>query len=146
MDGMTGHLPTIEDMKLQAKRLRASLGETGKPVTHAQALELVARQHGHRDWNTAHASAGNRPPVAWYVGQVLTGTYLGQRFTGEVLAVQKIGEAGQHRVTLHFDEPVDVVTFDSFSAFRQRVTVTLGPDGTTMARTSNGQQHMRVDL
>lgn len=146
MNGMTGPTPTIEDLKLQAKRLRTSLGEGGKTVSHAEALELVARQHGHRDWNTAHAAAGNRPPVAWHVGQVLTGTYLGQRFIGEVLAVQKIGETGQHRVTLHFDEPVDVVTFDSFSAFRQRVTVTLGPDGTTAAKTSNGQPHMRVEL
>ena len=146
MTGMHMPTPSIDALKAQAKRLRASLKETGKDISHAEALELVARQHGHRDWNTAHAAAGNRPPVAWHVGQVLTGTYLGQRFIGEVLAVQKMGEAGLHRVTLHFDAPVDVVTFDSFSAFRQRVTVTLSADGTTAAKTSNGEPHMRVDL
>ena len=143
---MIGNTPPIDTMKAQAKRLRESLRDAGQAISHAQALELVARQHGHRDWNTAHAAAGNRPPVQWHVGQILTGTYLGQRFLGEVHAVERMGESGQYRVTLQFDEPVDVVTFEGFSNFRQRVTVILAPDGTTVAKTSNGEPHMRVDI
>ena len=42
-----------------------------------------------------------------------------------------------------FDEPVDVVTSELFSAFRQRVTATVGINGVSLARTSNGQPQMR---
>ena len=49
------------------------------------------------------------------------------------------------RVTIRFDEPVDVVTFDSFSSFRQRVSCTLNEDFTTTERTSNGQPNMRLE-
>ena len=49
------------------------------------------------------------------------------------------------RVTIRFDEPVDVVTFDSFSSFRQRVSCTLNKDFTTTERTSNGQPNMRLE-
>ena len=41
--------------------LYASLADAGNAVSHGQALELVARQHGYRDWNTAYAASGNRP-------------------------------------------------------------------------------------
>ena len=43
------------DPKQMAKRLRAELAQRGLEVTHGQALELVAHQHGHADWNTMSA-------------------------------------------------------------------------------------------
>lgn len=46
------------DHKQQAKRLRTSLAERGVEVTHSEALELVAQQHGARDWNTLAAQPG----------------------------------------------------------------------------------------
>ena len=137
---------SIQNLKDQAKRLRASLAGSGEPISHSQSLELVARQHGYRDWNTAHAAAGNRLPASFHVGQVLTGTYLGQKFLGEVIAVQRLGEGNRWRLTFRFDEPVDVVTFDSFSSYRHRVTATVGSDGVTAERTSNGEPHMRIEL
>ena len=46
-----------------AKRLRASLADRGVEVTHSEALELVAHQHGARDWNTlAAADRSTRTP------------------------------------------------------------------------------------
>ncbi len=39
-----------------------------------------------------------------------------------------------------------MVTFDSFSFFRKRVTATLDSSGVTAARTSNGEPHMRLLL
>lgn len=45
------------DPKTMAKRLRTELAERGLDVTHSQALELVAHQHGHTDWNTMSALA-----------------------------------------------------------------------------------------
>ena len=43
------------DHKLMAKRLRASLADRGVEVTHSEALEIVAHEHGARDWNTLAA-------------------------------------------------------------------------------------------
>ena len=43
---------TIEAAKRAARTLRTELGN----LTHAQALEIVARQLGFRDWNTAAAT------------------------------------------------------------------------------------------
>lgn len=64
-------LPALEGLKEQAKRLRAALEEQGQTITHSKALELIAAQHGFRDWNTLHASVGNRPPsipIYWVQG------------------------------------------------------------------------------
>ena len=49
-------------------------------------------------------------------------------------------------MTLHFDEPVDVVTFDSFSNFRTRVSKVVGPDGRSFDVTSDGVPHLVIDL
>lgn len=38
--------------KQMAKRLRAELATRGISLSHSEALELVAHQHGARDWNT----------------------------------------------------------------------------------------------
>jgi hypothetical protein len=50
------------DHKQQAKRLRTSLAERGVEVTHSEALELVAQQHGARDWNTLAAQPAAEEP------------------------------------------------------------------------------------
>ncbi len=138
---------SIQSMKDQAKRLRASLAENGETVGHSHALELVARQHGYRDWNTAHAALGNRPsgpPVE--LGGKARGRYLGQPFTAKVIGIQSQLAPGRWRVELQFDEPVDVVTFESFSAYRSRVSAVIDADGRTIEKTSNGVPHMALDL
>ena len=139
--------PDIGSMKAQAKRLRAVLAETGGPVSHSRALEMVARQHGFSDWNTAHALAGNHQPVApVQVGQTATGRYLGQPFTASVKGVQAGSGDRRWRVTLELDEPVDVVRFESFSAFRRRITATVDARGLTAEKTSDGTPHLVLDI
>jgi hypothetical protein len=142
---MTGVIPSLDALKLQAKELRKSLTWEGRDVNHAQALELVAKSHGFRDWNTLHAAIGNapRPPVV--VGQVVEGRYLGQEFVAEVLGVRVLSE-GRYRVTFDFAEAVDVVTFDSFSNFRKRVSNTVDSMGRSFNRTSNGQPHIVLSM
>lgn len=44
---------TVNDAKRAARILREQLPEAG--LTHSRALEIVARQLGYRDWNTASA-------------------------------------------------------------------------------------------
>jgi catechol 2,3-dioxygenase-like lactoylglutathione lyase family enzyme len=48
-------MPTIDQAKAMARRLRASLASKAIEVSHATSLELVAAELGHRDWNTASA-------------------------------------------------------------------------------------------
>ena len=146
---MTGssQLPSLEDLKAQARRLRATLAADGTPVGHGRALELLAHQHGYKDWNTLHAAIGNRPPPAPVaVGARVAGRYLSQPFAGEVIGVQALATPDRFRVTLRFDAPVDVVTFDSFSAYRRRVTCTIDRAGRTAEKTSDGRPHMELAL
>ena len=49
---------TIEDMKCQAKALRAYLSEQGLSLSHSKSLEAVARSYDFKDWNTASALVG----------------------------------------------------------------------------------------
>lgn len=48
------------------------------------------------------------------------------------------------KLTIQFDEPVDVVTFDSFSALRHRVDATVTRNGISPSRTSDGEPHMVI--
>lgn len=135
-------MPSVEELKTQARRLRKELTVAGTEITHAQSLELLARQHGYRDWNTLRARAGNGSSLK--VGDRVQGAYLGQRFSGVVRALSMLGNGAQRRVTVHFDAPVDVVRFDSFSNLRQRVTGVIGRDGRSAYKTSDGQPQLIV--
>lgn len=140
-------IPSLETLKDQAKRLRTRMKDESQDISHSKALELIAAQYGFRDWNTLAAKAGNRPPLnPWMLGSRVSGHYLGQPFKAEILSVQALTHApGRYRITFDFEEPVDVVTFDSFSAFRKRVTCTIGEDGRTVEKTSNGRPHMELE-
>ena len=142
---MTGPtLPSLDMLKTQAIRLREGLADDGDFISHSEALELIARQYGYRNWNTLHAVIGNRPPrFAPQVGARIGGAYLGQAFAGEIIAVQTLS-SGRFRITIDFDEAVDVVTFESFSAFRKRVSCVVGEDGVSPDKTSNGRPHMEI--
>lgn len=145
MTDTTTDTPRIAGYKTQARRLRGQLAETGTDISHGQALDLVARQHGARDWNTLRALAvksASTPPLG--VGDRVQGRYLGQPFTGHVHGLSQTARAPFRRITLHFDTPVDVVRFDSFSAFRQRVSGTIGRDGVSPQKTSNGEPQLIV--
>ena len=132
----------IAELKAQAKRLRERLRSEEVQISHGKALELVAHQHGVKDWNTLHALSGNRMHLQ--VGDRVEGKYLGQPFTAEIRGMTVLGDGERRRLTLHFDTPVDVVRFDSFSSFRQRVTGEIGWDGRSTRRTSDGEPQLVV--
>ena len=139
-------LPGIDALKAQAKRLRKSLEAEGNFISHSEALELVAQQYGYRDWNTIHAACGNRPASPLSLGAQVSGEYLGQSFRGTIIGLSQLGDGARYRVTLDLDEAVDVVTFESFSAWRKRINGTVGRDGVSAARTSNGRPHLEIRL
>lgn len=133
---------TPAEAKQRARVLRRDLSSRGIAISHSQALERVAAELGFRDWNTAVARLSNEPPFRIQLGDTVSGTYLKQPFTGRVLAVQELSGGSHYRVTLHFDEAVDVVSFESFSAFRQRVNATVDDRGISPNRTSDGEPHL----
>ncbi|MFD3190735.1 glyoxalase superfamily protein [Sedimentitalea sp. HM32M-2] len=142
---MSHHPPTLADLKAQAKSLRAALAGSGHTVSHSQSLELLARQLGHRDWNTLHASTGNAPSAPLYLGQRVNGTYLGQRFRAEIIGLREMAGGARLQVTLRFDAPVDVIRFDSMSNFRSQITAVIDRSGRTAEKTSDGQPHLVLD-
>lgn len=142
---MTHPLPTLHDAKQLAKALCEKQKAAGKNMKHAAALELVAGQHGFKDWNTFHAAISGHAPDGFVVGGRVTGTYLSAPFEATVLAVKMI-RPGWFQVQLDLDKPVDVVTFDSFSNMRKRINGTVGPQGMSRERTSDGRPQLQIDI
>ncbi|MEF0939369.1 glyoxalase superfamily protein [Rhizobium sp. BR 362] len=145
---MTTIYPSIDELKAQAKRLRQAMAERSGDMAHSAALELVAKQYGLRDWNTLSALAAkpNAVPAAPIaVGTAVRGRYLNQPFTGKVLALSE-QSGGLQGITIHFDSPVDVVTFESFSAFRQRINAQIDANGISPRKSSDGVPHLVLDI
>jgi len=132
----------VKSLKSQAKNLRAALERGGRPISHSEALELVAQSHGLRDWNTANAVAVELAP--WSFGGTVRGRYLGQTFTGRVIAARERGR-GYHALTIDFDKAVDVSRSELFSAPRKRINATVNAAGVSLSKTSDGQPHLVLD-
>ena len=136
--------PSALTLKSEAKALREDRAKAGETLSHGAALEAVARSHGFRDWNTARAMLPERVRSPLQVGMRVKGAYLSQPFKGLVIGVQLRSDMQHYQVTVKFDEPVDVVTSELFSAYRQRVVSTVDIHGVSPARTSNGEPQMRI--
>ena len=135
---------TRDQAKQRAHALRRQSAENGVTISLAAALEKVAAELGYRDWNTASARLSNEPDRPLQVSDRVGGRYLKQPFAGRVLAVREMSGGTGFQVTIQFDEPVDVVEFESFSNFRQRIDATISPDGVSWSKTSDGQPHLVV--
>lgn len=143
----SGHLrpATRAQAKTRAAEIRAEEAARGRAISHAAALERVAAELGYRDWNTAAARLSNRSAQPFAVGDRVEGRYLKQPFAGRVLALRELAGGEAFAVTLQFDEPVDVVAFDSFSNYRSRVNATVSVDGVSAAKTGDGVPHLIVE-
>lgn len=140
-------IPTRTALKSQAKRLRATLGDQGKIISHGQSLELIAQQYGLRDWNTLNAMAPEETrtnQLERNVGQIVSGQYLGHKFKGQIKSASQ-ATSGHWFLTLVFDEAVDVVASEHFSNFRRQVNCTVGPDGRSARKTSDGQPQVILE-
>ena len=118
--------------KQQAKRLRTALREQGLPVSHSNALELVARSHGYHDWNTLAAPSPERDAAQQMrltVGDKVELSYVRRPAVGTVLAVQWLTSVQLRRVSIHLDAPVDVSGSRLFSAPRQRIMAMIDLQG-----------------
>ncbi len=138
---MNSHIYTRLQAKARARQIKAL---SAAPLSLSAALEHVARDMGFRDWNTASARLSNRPEARWQIGARVRGHYLKRAFSGRVQALRELQGGAGYEVTLHFDEPVDVVDWESFSAFRQRVKAHVSPEGVSWKKTSDGVPHLTV--
>jgi hypothetical protein len=136
-------LPTLRDVKDQAKRLAKTLADQGNAIGHAKSLELIAKQYGFRNWNTFHAAIGNSPPEDWNIGDRVEGAYLSKSFKGELIGVELLSE-GWFKLIIDLDEAVDVVKFDGFSNMRKRIRATIGSQGVSREKTSDGKPHLEI--
>jgi len=135
--------PSIQTLKAEAKVLRQERA-VSTPLSQGQALEEIARRHGYRDWNTASASLPERVAIPVQVGGRVAGTYLSRPFAGIVVGMKLLADMQHYEVIVKFDRPVNVSKFASMVHNRQRVTATIGLDGISLSRTSDGEPHMRV--
>ncbi|MEM7459607.1 MAG: glyoxalase superfamily protein [Pseudomonadota bacterium] len=138
---MVSLIYTRVQAKARARQLKA---ENGPTMSLSTALEQIAQEMGFRDWNTASARLSNMPEAAWQVGERVSGHYLKRAFKGRIHGVRELQDGAGYEVTLHFDEPVDVVDWESFSAYRQRVTAFVSPEGISWSKTSDGVPHLTV--
>lgn len=141
---MNNQLPSTTQAKDQAKRLRKKMTEDGTQIGHAKSLELIAHQHGFRDWNTMFAAIGSGPPEGWAVGEKVNGTYLSQPFEATVISISMV-KTGWFRLELDLDKAVDVVRSEQFSNLRKRIRGIVGLKGQSLEKTSDGEPHLHIE-
>ncbi|KQZ96110.1 hypothetical protein ASD64_18040 [Mesorhizobium sp. Root157] len=131
----TSQVPdAVQGHKAAAKRLRSALAEDGIAITHAKALELVAKQNGVRDWNTlatqpAAAAAEQNATTPFAVGDQVAGTFNGRDARGRIIGLEETIKPNLWRVTVAFNPPVNAATSQLFTAERRRVQMVVGADG-----------------
>lgn len=138
-------IQSVQTLKSEAKALREQRSATGELLTHGAALEAVARAHGFRDWNTARASLPDRLAVPFQIGQRTHGTYLGQPFKGTLIGVHLMSDMAHYKLTVTFDEPVNVTPDFMFATLRHRVVATTDIRGVSLALRGNGQPQMMIN-
>ncbi len=147
MNGFLSPRTTIASLKEQARRLRTELAHEGVAISHSKSLEILSGQLGYKNWNTLRAVVGQSQSLSLTtIGTRVRGHYLGQAIEGEIVGVKALlASPGKYRVTLSFDNPVDVVTFNSFSNLRRLVSCIVDASGRATTRTSDGQPHLQLE-
>lgn len=114
---------TPANLKLQARRLRDYFAGKNIEISHAMALEALAKQHGFRDWNVLSATLNRQAEQkAWpELEDRIRGNYLGHSFQGKILKVETTTVANSRRYTILFDQPIDVVASAHFSSYRKQI-------------------------
>lgn len=139
-------LPIHSEVKARARTLRARRQAAGHSMTHAQALERISRNLGYRDWNTLSAAITSvRSASCLPTGDTVNGRYLGTPFDARILRIG-ITPEGETRLVLRFDEAIDVVEHEGFSAFRQQINCRVNDQGRSVEETSAGVPHVELAI
>lgn len=130
-------LPNIKQLKLEAAKLRNQQAELGPPISLAKSLELLAHNYGLADWNTLSARAKTQTKIL-AVGQLVSGKYLGQKFTGTIKALLPEPDGQLQKATIVFDKAVDVIKFEDMQNLRRHVRVLVDAHGYCPDKSGNG--------
>jgi hypothetical protein len=141
---MSSSIHTRDQAKARARLIRAELQAQNTCISHSAALERVAKEQGFDSWNALSSRLSNEPEIPLQVGDRVAGSYLKQPFDGTVSAVRSLNEGRSFEISISFDEPVDVVEFDSFSNFRHRLHATISSGRISYAKTSDGVPHLVI--
>jgi len=134
----------LKEAKRQARRLAEAMERAGTKVSLGRAYELTAQAAGHADWNTMAAALKAPAGAGLALGERVSGRYLGHAITGRVHALKRKG-AEHVEIEIDLDVPVDVIASEAFSSFRKRIRATLGPDGRSVGRRSDGVPHLELE-
>lgn len=138
------HHPNLANLKAEARRYRASHAAQGRTLSHGRALELVARQHGFANWNTAAAKAKAHPvPQLLVAGKQVHGRYFGHDFSGRIAAATQVDE-DEIFLTIDLVTPIDVVESAHFSAQRKRISGIVDGKGRSAAMLSSGVPQIEI--
>lgn len=146
----------LRDLKTMAKTLRTALAEKGLALSHSECLELVARQMGHADWNTAAAVTGIAPegmklPLGWVVGGNAGVDYdvgVDQTKPGKPASIRSLHEKGDQT---GFATLMQVVDAAPFRGKKVRLRAELSSKDATGAATlwmrvdDQAKQNIRLD-
>jgi len=138
-------LPSISQMKIMAKRLRLTSGQS--ITSHSHSLEKLSQTLGYKDWNTCLSAAKSEitnSPVQ--EGESVSGHYLGVSFTGNVQKLFAVIPRKTFRLYIQLDNPIDVVSSENFSNLRRQIHGTINQSGKTEEITSSGTPHLVLNL
>jgi len=141
---MVSPIYTRDQAKARARSIRAELQSENIHVNHSTALERVAKEQGYDNWNTLSACLSIQPEVPVQVGDRVAGAYLKQPFVGTIYAVRSCNKGRTFKVSIEFDEPVDVVQFESFTNLRKRINAEISQGRTSYAKTGDGVPHLVI--
>lgn len=134
---------SVSEAKAQARSLRQALDVQGTQISHSSALELVAQQNGARDWNTLQARLAKSEPQPFHLNDAVRGRYLGQGFSGRIVALSKMAEA--YRISIQLNQPIDAVRFDGFSNMRRHLRGIVDRSGRSLRKTSDGVAQLIIE-
>lgn len=141
----TPRLPSLEVVKRHAKRLRAALEETTVTLSHAESLEMIARQWGFSDWNTLCAMIKKQnSPSRLKIGDDISGEYLGQVFHAMIVDLVPLADEEIYIITLAFDKPLTVSNAHTNENLQNRITCTIGPGGKTVEKQACGAPVLQI--
>lgn len=95
---------TVDEAKAMSRRLRSALARRGHIVNHSEALELVASQLGHRDWNTARAMLAHEADVTNTVTPAPASST--PKVTGTSPTQGSVVDASSRIISVTFDRPM----------------------------------------
>jgi hypothetical protein len=95
---------TADEAKAMSRRLRSALAARGYTVSHCEALELIANQLGHRDWNTASVILPAKAPHRAFEDGARVSTV--PKVVSTSPAQRQVADAGSLVLSVTFDRPM----------------------------------------